>query len=367
MSKILILVQGLKIGGLENVVCNLSRDIRDFDIEICCFDSLGVYSEELEKKGIKVSFLPRKKGVDWLYALRLSKFIKSQRIDIIHAHNFTAWFYAGLAGFLSDKKVVYTEHDNSYASSRHVRLISNLLKRKTAKVITVSQNVKSTFEKYSGVKEVEVVYNGIDKDVFKPVDIAEKNLRRKQYGFSENDILLGMVGRIDKLKNQRCLIEVLPELIGKFGQNTKLILIGDGCLKESLQGKVKNMHLDKNVNFMGERSDIAGLLPVLDVFLLPSLAEGLPVSVIEAMACGLAIVASRVGGIPELIQDGENGILIDPKKKEDLLQAIIKLLNDKEQRQIMGQRARNKFIESFSLDRMINNYQAIYKDLECAA
>ena len=362
MPKILMLIQGLKIGGLENVVYNLSRSIKDsgkFELEICCFDSRGVYWEQLEKKGITIHFLPRKAGTDLVYPFKLASLIRRRKIDIIQAHNYTAWFYGTLAAFLAKKKIVYTEHDNSHGSSRYVMAVCSILKKMTAKIVTVSEKVRETLSKCGNIQNAMVIYNGVDQDSFIPVKASEKERRKIQYGFQEEDIILGMVGRIDALKNQECILNALPEL-KKCGLKTKLLFVGDGILKKSLKAKAKKMKLDECVVFLGERHDIPELLSMLDVFLLPSLSEGLPVSVIEAMASGLPIIASRVGGIPELITSESSGILINPNNLDELVNALKLLIGNKEKRVAMGSINRKIAEDKFSLKVMARQYLEVY-------
>lgn len=360
--KILVLAQGLKVGGLENIILNLATNLNNsnqFEIEICCYDTKGAYYEDLVNRGFRLHFLPRAHGIDWLYPYKLARIIHSNKIDLIHAHNFTAWFYAALAAFLTRIPLVYTEHDNSFLSSKHIVLISSLSKIFTTKIIAVSETVKSSLKQYCRINGTSVIYNGVDENTFNPIEARGRRIRKKKYGFAETDLLLGTVGRIDALKNQTLIIETISKL--NYDNTVKLIIIGDGKLRVDLERTVKILNLEDRVIFLGERRDISELLSILDIFILPSLSEGLPVCLIEAMAVGLPIIASDVGGIPELISNNENGILINPADQGSLLTALKTILSSENTRKKMGEAGRIIFKEKFSLDTMVNNYAEIYK------
>jgi len=355
-------IQGLKFGGLEKIVCDLMLNLKKnkINVIICCYDKIGDFAGKLIKENIKVRFLPRKQGIDLFYPFKLASLIKKQNIRIIHAHNATAWFYATWASILSGVPIVYTEHDRSFPTPLRLKYFHYFFGKHAAAVIAVSKAVKENLEKYEHIKNVKVIYNGIDPDLFKPASIEEKVLKKRELGLNENDFVLGNVGRMDYLKNQRILIEVLSELKKIFPQ-IKLILVGGGEEEQNLKYLAIKRGIENDVIFLGQRSDVNQILKAFDIFVFPSLTEGLPLVVIEAMATGLPVVASYVGGIPELVVHGETGFLVSPTSKEEIKEAIIKLLNNPELRKEMGQIARKRFEAHFSLPQMVQKYMEVYE------
>lgn len=369
--KVLIFIQGLSFGGPEKLVYDMVKhiiknqnNIKIIKLEICCYDILGHFAEKLigEKQKINLSLLKRKPGIDLFYPFKLASLIKQKKIDVIHAHNATAWFYGTWASILTRVPIVYTEHDRSFPTPLRLKYFHYFFGKYATAVIAVSKAVKENLEKYEHIKNVKVIYNGIDPDLFKPASIEEKVLKKKQLGLNKNDFVLGNVGRMDYWKNQRILIEILPDL-KKISPQIKLILVGGGEEEGNLKKSAIKKGVKNDVIFLGQRSDVNQILKAFDIFVFPSLTEGLPLVVIEAMATGLPIVASHVGGIPELVVNGETGFLVSPTSKEEIKEAIIKLLNNPELRKEMGQIARKRFETHFSLPQMVQKYIEVYEEV----
>ena len=369
--KVLIFIQGLSFGGPEKLVYDMVKhiiknqnNIKIIKLEICCYDILGHFAEKLigEKQKINLSLLKRKPGIDLFYPFKLASLIKQKKIDVIHAHNATAWFYGTWTSILTGVPIVYTEHDRSFPTPLRLKYFHYFFGKYATAVIAVSKAVKENLEKYEHIKNVKVIYNGIDPDLFKPASIEEKVLKKKQLGLNKNDFVLGNVGRMDYWKNQRILIEILPDL-KKISPQIKLILVGGGEEEGNLKKSAIKKGVKNDVIFLGQRSDVNQILKAFDIFVFPSLTEGLPLVVIEAMATGLPIVASHVGGIPELVVNGETGFLVSPTSKEEIKETIIKLLNNPELRKEMGQIARKRFETHFSLPQMVQKYIEVYEEV----
>jgi len=366
--KVLILIQGLSFGGPEKLVYDMVRCInkhwKEINLEICCYDTLGHFAEKLikEKQKVKIHFLLRKPGIDLSYPFKLASLIKKRNIQIIHAHNATAWFYGTWASILSGVPLVYTEHDRSFPTPLRLKYFHYFFGKCTTAVVAVSGAVKRNLEKYEHIKNIRVIYNGIDPDLFKPASAEEKILKKKKLGLNQNDFVLSNVGRMDYWKNQRILIEILPELKKNFPQ-IKLVFVGGGKEEQNLKHLVIKKRVKNDVIFLGQRSDVNQILKAFDIFIFPSLTEGLPLVIIEAMAVGLPIIASPVGGIPELIINGKNGFLVSPTSKEEIKSTIIKLLQNPKLRQYMGKTGRKIFESRFSLPKMVKNYLKVYNEV----
>jgi len=360
--KILLLVQDLNFGGLQKMLFNLAIELKKSNVEVetCCYDALGIFCKKMTECKIKIHFLARKPGIDTTYPFKLANLVKKRHINIIHAHNATAWFYGTWASILSGVLIVYTEHDRSFPTPLRLKYFHYFFGKHAAAVIAVSKAVKENLEKYEHIKNVKVIYNGIDPDLFKPASIEEKILKKRELGLNENDFVLGNVGRMDYLKNQRILIEILPELKKNFPQ-IKLVFIGGGEEEQNLKHLTIKKGIENDVIFLGQRSDVNQILKAFDIFVFPSLTEGMPLVVIEAMATGLPTIASYVGGIPELVVNSETGFLVSPTSKEEIKEAIIKLLDNPKLRKEMGQIARKRFEAHFSLPQMVQKYMEVYE------
>jgi len=362
--KILYFLQGLEFGGLEKMVCDLALGLTRSGEKtcFCCFDSLGYFNKFLSKNNIKVFLLPRKSGLDFSYSFKLSTLIKQENIDIIHAHNATAWFYAVWASMLSRVPLVYTEHDRSFPTPLRLKFLHYFFGKYTHAIVAVSEAVKYNLEKYEHIKNIRVIYNGIDPVLFYPPNPEEKILKKKQLGLDANDFVLGNVGRMDYWKNQRILIEILLELKNVYPQ-VKLVFVGGGEEEDNLKRLAIEKRVKNDVLFLGKRSDVNEILKAFDLFVFPSLTEGLPLVVIEAMASGLPVIASHVGGIPELIIHGKNGLLVPPTSKNEIKSAIINLIQNPDLRIKMGQLGRKIFETQFSLPQMVKKYIEVYEDV----
>jgi glycosyltransferase involved in cell wall biosynthesis len=207
---------------------------------------------------------------------------------------------------------------------------------------------------------ITIIYNGIDGDEFtREFDRAEII---EELDISPDAKIIGIVARLDSIKNHRCLIKAMKKVAARF-PDALLLVIGDGPLRTELEELVSFVRLNNNIKFLGTRNDIPRLLSVLDIFVLCSLSEGLPLTILEAMAAGKPIVATDVGGIPEIIKDGIDGIIIPSDDSDRLAEAISELLRDKRKRHEMGAKARMKFEEKFTIQTMVKSYEELYESL----
>lgn len=358
--KVLHLMQGLEVGGLEYMVVNLIKglDSRRFVSSVCCFDTLGSLADDL--KGVDVKLLKRRAGIDYSYPFRLASLIRKEKAGILHLHNPTAFFYGALAGALSGvPRVVYTEHARDVRPNMKIRVADRLLACFTDRVVAVAGHVKKNLVEYGwfNPSKVSIIYNGIDSRRFPAVYDGAR--AREALGIDPSAPVVGIVARLDPIKDHRCLLRAMIHVKEAF-PGVMLLVIGDGPLREELASLAREAGLEKNVKFLGTRADVNSLLQCLDVFVLSSVSEGLPLTVLEAMASAKAIVATRVGGIPEAVEDGVEGLLVQPGDDKALSAAIEDLLADRARAAKIGKSARKKFEKSFSLEMMIKKYEEVY-------
>jgi sugar transferase (PEP-CTERM/EpsH1 system associated) len=365
---VLHLIQGLEFGGLEKVTLSLidGLDKNRYSGSICCFDSLGNLVNRVNGN-TKVHFLGRKQGIDYLYPFKLARLLKEHQIQVLHLHNSTAFFYGVIAGKIARVPViVYTEHARDVFPNLKVRIADKLLSFFTNRIVVVAGYLKNNLIKYEKFKEkkISVIHNGIDADCYN-VKTDCREIRTK-LGIDETTNVVGIVARLDPIKNHKCLIKAMKQVISEKPK-TVLLIIGDGPIRSGLEMLVSDLMLGRNIKFLGMRADIPELMAAMDVFVLCSRSEGLSITLLEAMAAGKPVVATNVGGNPELIEHGVNGLLVQPDDRDGLSKAIIACLNDKSKAETMGRAAQKKVSERFTADNMIKKYEEIYGDcLKCA-
>jgi len=368
------LVQGLDIGGLEKIVASLvlSLDSAAFESRVICYDELGSLVPRLEQAGIEVQLLKRKPGVDLGYVARLFSHLSSHSADILHLHNPTALFYGTLAGWFARVPViVYTDHGRDFESSRRNRLTHWLFARMVDQVVAVSDSMKRQLVEIEGVPAacVMVIQNGIGADCF--AGPGRRHEVRAALGLYEGQPVLGVVARLDRVKNHALLLRAMKRILDRL-PTAMLLVIGDGPLRGALEALAVEVGVSEHVTFLGAREDVPNLLAAIDVFVLPSISEGLSLTLLECCAAGRPMVATDVGGNREVIRHGENGLLVPPGDEQALAFAVTGVLTDHQRAARMGEAARRRFEAEFSLDTMVSRYRALYERLlqpkaaECA-
>jgi len=359
--KVLHLLQGLNIGGLEKVVISLVKrvDKERYTPSLCCFDNLGPLVSSIPK-GIKVHLLQRKQGIDYWYPLKLARLLKSEGIQILHLHNSTAFFYGTIAGKIARiPAIIYTEHARDSLPDVRIRITEKVLSYFIDKAVVVADYLKHNLIKYQWFNplKITVIPNGVDEEEFK--DLPEGERVKRELGLSPDQKVIGMIARLDPIKNHWCLLRAMQRIAREF-QNVVLLIVGDGPLKEELISMIRDYGLQGRVFLLGARDDIPRILTAIDIFVICSKSEGLPMTLIEAMASGKAIVASRIGGIPEIIKNKINGILVSSGNPEELAESISSLINKPELMEELGLVAKKTFCSRFTLQSMVQSYEDIY-------
>ncbi|HHM06041.1 MAG TPA: glycosyltransferase [Gammaproteobacteria bacterium] len=358
------LIQGLQFGGLEMMAVNLIEglDRRCYRPLVCCYDSLGPLAERLAQGGVSAALVPRRAGVDWRYILTLARFLRRHHTRLLHLHNSTAFFYGALAGRLARvPAIVYTEHGRDFASSRKARLINPVLARLVDRVVTVAEFCQD-YLAAEGVsrRRMETIHNGIDGARFGAA--FDTAALRAALGLAPAQPVIGIVARLDPIKNHRLLLKAMAAVRGCC-PDAVLLIIGDGPLRAELEAQARALQLAGRVHFLGGRDDVPALLALMDVFVLCSHSEGLSLTLIEAAAAARPIVATAVGGNGEVVQDGVNGRLVPPNDPAALAGALMDLLRDPAGAQAMGQAGRAVYAREFTLDTMVRRYEALYAAL----
>ncbi len=367
------MIHALPVGGAEVCVAQLARHLahRGEDVEVGCLDSVGILGERLRAQGIPVVSFARRPGKDLSVAWRIAAHLRRTKVDVVHAHQIPAYVYGSLARVLYPVPLIFTEHGRHLpdVASRARRLFNAWFEPRIARSFAVSETVKEALVRVEGFPpaRIEVLRNGVDLDRFH-VEPDSLELRRC-FGIPANVRVVGSVGRLDAAKNHRVLLRALHRLRVDM-PDVHLAIVGDGPERRNLEMLAQNLELTTRVHFLGERHDVERLLPMFGVFALGSLNEGTPLTVLEAMAAGKAIVATAVGGVPEILTHEEDALLVDlsctssePSLEERFASAIQRVLRHEELRDRLGRSARSRAVREHSEAAVCERYRKTYKQL----
>lgn len=360
--KVMHILPTLGIGGMETVLVEMLQlfDKKRFVTCVCSMEKKGELAVDLEKTDIRVFSVEKFNKFDISRVWRLAQLLKREKIDIVHTYSGVYRDGAIAAKLAGVPVTLHTDQGKLYAEKMltpfYHRVISNYFRDK---VIAVSQDLKNYLSKNIGInpKKIIVIPNAVKTDVI--VQGFDKYMYRKKIGFSSDDLLIGIVARLVPVKDHAMLLEAVAKVF-KAIPKAKLLIVGDGPLKNDLESQVKRLGIDKNVVFMGKRRDIPEILLSLDLFVLSSKHEGTSLSILEAMVYSLPIVATRVGGNPALIDDQCTGLLVESGNPEEMADAIMELLNDNKKRISFGANAREKVVANFDLTKTVKQYEGLY-------
>jgi glycosyltransferase involved in cell wall biosynthesis len=362
--RILHVVDSLERGGLERVVTDLAlvQRRRDCEVEVFSIKEPGGFASELEAAGIRVLRGDKRRGADLGTLRRLRQAIVGR--DIVHGHNFMPGYYAAAAslGLFRGPCLVGTCHDmGTRLEDPKLRWIVGWALRRTRRVAMVGAQV---FARYvdSGLvarARAESILNGVPLDSFRQGEAA-RQAARARLGLPADALVIGCVGRLVALKNHRILIDLLPRLSRQF-PGLRLVILGGGLLHEELAAQARALGVADRLMLAGERAGVSDLLPAFDVFALPSRTEGLSIALLEAAASGLAIVATAVGGNPEIVHEGTTGLLVPPDDEDALATALEALLRDPARRASLGDAARAWVRQNASIEAMHVAYARFYR------
>lgn len=367
MKRIAHVVDTLEVGGLEKLVVNLARSQHQTGHEVSVYSlnqSGGEFASELMAAGICVTEYKKRKGFDLKLLCCLASAFRRHRVDVVHTHNPVATFYGAPAGWLSGvKSIVATRHGmGNFPVNRKVEFIFKVLSQGVRKVVFVANKARDAFVDRGlvSLSRSAVVYNGIIMDEFSGGSQADITATRNELNLKDTDRVIGIVARLNKVKGIQYLLQAMS-IVNKANSCVKCVIIGDGAERDNLQGDAKALELQDSIVFLGKRTDVPRFLRVLDVFVLPSLSEGISLTLIEAMASCKPVVATDVGGNPEVVVHGVTGYLVPPKDAGALAAAILELVNDKQLCCVMGNRGRMRAQELFDIVNTAKQYDEIYK------
>lgn len=371
--KIVYLIDGLSMGGAERLMVpilkHLSRDY--FEPYVCAMQSKegNPIAEEIRGLGIPVECLNIKRLRDPGALPRLMKYLTDIHADLVHTQLEAANILGNISAKLLRLPSVCTIHvmpalDVKTKTKLHQRLEWFILRRFCDRVMSVSEEARQYHIKISGTSagQVTTIYNGIDLSTFVNMDYAhERNAVRAELRIPRDANVLVTVAVLRPPKGIQFMIRALPAILPSC-PNTYYLIVGGGSHHSALLEETRKAGVKERVIFAGMRKDVPRLLAASDVFVLPTLTEALPTVLAEAMAAKLPIVASRVGGIPEMIANGQNGILLPPEDVDRLAKACIHLLENPEKRLDMGAEGWKTVHRKFSIERQVEQLKELYLD-----
>lgn len=355
---ILHIVNSLDCGGLENFTIELSKELQHTGdtLFICCLDKLGNLASNATDFNIQVINLNIKPGIDLKCLWNLRKFIIENKIDVVHSHNKKPLIYGSIAAKLASvKHIIHTRHGQA------PDVVSGYIWRLNSKVVTISENAKACLIESNKLtySKVKVIENGIPLNKFDSICKSVSVKLKHEIGLSEQNTVIGIVARLAIEKDHETLLLAFAEII-KLNNKATLVVVGDGPLYDKLQKLAQELSIEKKVYFLGFRKDIAELISMFDVFVLSSISEGMSLTLLEAMAAKKPIVATNVGGNPEVVQNNVTGFIVPPQQPQEMANAINKLLTDSALSKEFGLNGYQRIKSKFSLASMALKYRKIY-------
>ncbi len=361
--RILYVVHSLPIAGTELLVYQLAlANKKKYEVAICCLDGKGPLAKYLEAEKIPVFEMLRQPGRDWGIVKRMSHLIDTFSPDIIHAHQYTPFFYSALAKSRR-AKLVFTEHGRHYPDVVGIkRKIFNQWAQFRAHSITAvcefsKQRIHT--KEWIWARKTDVIYNGVS---VKPVQTLQSEKLRKELNISKKSTVIGFVGRLHSIKNPELLFNAFSTLVSKFPK-LHLLYIGDGELREKLEKQVKKKKLNKKVTFVGSKYPVDPYYVTMDLLVLPSESEGASVTLLEAMAAKVPVIASNVGGNAEFVENKVTGRIFRSTDKKHLIRLISKFLNKPEKYNQYAINAYKDVKEKYNQDKMFKEYRELYEEL----
>jgi L-malate glycosyltransferase len=355
-------------GGAERSIFELTKRInkQQFDVTIASLDWGGTTPQKhIESLGCRLAVFP----VQRIYGLsgiregfRFYRFLKSQKVHILQTYHFGSDIWGGLIAHLAGVPIIISSRrDRGFWRKKHHIACYRWINRWVSKICVVSNAVKEMVVEEEGVHpdKVKVIYNGVDINNYRST--AQNFDLRKQLGLSNEDIVLISVGNLRPVKGHANLLKALKKVM-ETRSSTKLLLVGEGEEEQPLRRLAKELNVEKNVLFLGQRGDVKDLLNMSDIGVLTSLSEGMSNALLEYMAMTKPVVATNVGGNKDNVVHGITGFLVPPQNEQAFAEALIKLVNDTALRQNMGLAGRQRVEDHFHIEKTVQQYENIYRE-----
>lgn len=365
--RVMQLVLSLAPGGTERLVIEICKQLSDrVESVVCCLDQPGEWAGELSALGIAVYPLGRQPGFQPSLARKIARLITAHKIEVVHCHHYSPFVYGWLASLLKPVRLVYTEHGrlSNGLPSRKRQWVNPLLSLRDSHVCAVSGDLRDyMIAEGFPARRVDVLYNGIRPGA-RPT-AAARTAARAALGLPHEAFVVGTVGRLDPVKNLEALLRAHVSVLARC-PSARTVIIGDGPERANLVALAASLGISDSIDFTGYRADVRALMPAFDGYVNSSHYEGVSLTILEAMAATLPVVATDVGGNPEVVVERETGYLV-AERPQLIADAISRLAADPRQRRVMGDAGRFRVKKYFSFERMVEEYAAVYRTLPPAA
>lgn len=360
--RVLQVVLRLDPGGTERLVVELIRRLQArYPMAVCCLDEPGLWAAQLTAMGVEVTALRRAPGFSVGLAREVARAARRHGATILHCHHYSPFVYGRLASLLvPGTHIVFTEHGrlSDAPPSRKRQIATRLLRMGVPALYAVSHDLRRHLLAEGFPARLEVIWNGIDPGR-SPTgeDIARA---RHLLGAASDDRVVGSVGRLDPVKDFRTLIDAVAAIAARDPQ-LRLVIVGEGAEQGALADAIHAANVDARVQLLGHREDVSALLPGFDVYVNSSITEGISLTILEAMAAERPVVATSVGGTPEIVEDGQTGLLRPARDAAALASAIHELAMDPPRAARLGAAGRARVLAHFTLDQMVERYAQVYE------
>jgi glycosyltransferase involved in cell wall biosynthesis len=362
-AKILHLFVSLPVGGAENLLLSILKNLdpQRFQSLVCCIGERGALGERVIDMGTDLVELHRLRQGGWDGAIvrELAALITKEKVALVHSHLYHANLYGRLAAAKAGVPAIVSVHNTYTKPKWHRRAINWYLSRHTSAIIAGSAEIKRDVVRFDHVQGdlVEVIPNSVD--LSRSLSRLTAQQARDRLGLPPGCVVLGTVGRLEEQKGHRYLLQALALLHG--GMDVRLLLIGEGRERMALESLVRQLHLDEQVIFLGTRSDLGDLFRAMDLFVMPSLWEGLSLAMLSAMAAEVPVLATSVGGVTEVLGDDQYGRTVLPGDARALAEGIMDCLQQKEASRQRAILARKRVEDHYSDRSMVARLEAVYQ------
>ena len=359
--RIELVVASLPTAGMEMVVAHLARGLlaRGHDVGITCIEERGPLGEQLACEGIRVSVVPAPGLRTILFPNALADWFRELRPDVIHVHS-GAWLKAARAARKAAvPHIVYTAHGLFETEQWHRPLLERWSARCTDAMVVVSEPLRTALSAV-GVDpdRIIVLPNGMDTDQFRPGPAS--GTVRGRFGLAADAFVIGHVARFTPVKNHALLIDAFARVV-KERPSAFLALIGDGPLRSAAEDRALMLGIADRIGFFGMASELPAIYRDFDLFVLSSLSEQTSISLLEAMATGIPVVATAVGGTPDLVDRGAAGRLVPSEDAGALANAIVALFDDETARRTLSDAGRRRVVDHYGMEAMLDGYETVYR------
>jgi len=353
-------VLSLQPGGLENGVVNVINglDPERFESSVCCLKRGGEFARRIADPRVQVHEMGWVGGNDLRLPFRLARLFRESGTQIVHTRNAEAFFYGFLGAKLAGvPAIVHSEHGRTFDDRRVRFTLQRWMTRFTDAVFAVSGQLKADLVRHVGLPDhaIDVLYNGVDLDRFG--DTSSRERQRAAWGIVPGELVIGSVGRLVPVKNYGLLLRAVAE----SGLPAHVVLVGEGTQREPLLAQAQALGIHERVHLLGHCDNVNELLPALDIFVLPSLSEGMSNTLLEAMAARLPPLVSDVGGNREIVRDGTDGLVFASGDAAGLGTRLRLLCQDESLRTRLAAAARERVLEAFDIRAMVQRYEQLYQ------